>query len=115
MYLRANKKHNAVVSLQDSMSSDREGNSITLEDKLPDDGENLADIVALRMQVGDLYDAMGVLDKREREIVLMRYGLAGLSEVTQREIGYILGISRSYVSRIEKRALAKLFCRLGKV
>ena len=95
--------------MQDSASGDREGNKIVLEDKLPDDSENLADMVALKAQVGELYKALQNLDEREREIVQMRYGLAGTREVTQREIGKLLNISRSYVSRIEKRALEKLF------
>jgi len=114
MYLRASKKHNVVVSLQDSASSDREGNKITLEDKLPDDSEGLADVVALKLQVGELYEALKNLVEREKEIVQMRYGLTGTEEVTQREIGKMLNISRSYVSRIEKRALEKLFRELEK-
>jgi len=98
--------------LQDSGSSDKEGNRVTLEDKLPDDSEGLADVVALKLQVGELYEALGVLEEREREIIKMRYGLVGVEEVTQREIGQMLDISRSYVSRIEKKALEKLFKEL---
>lgn len=98
--------------MQDSGSSDKEGNRVTLEDKLPDDSEGLADVVALKLQVGELYEALGVLEEREREIIKMRYGLVGVEEVTQREIGQMLDISRSYVSRIEKKALEKLFKEL---
>ena len=110
MHLRATKKHNGDVSIHDSIGSDKEGNSITLEDRLADDSEDLPDIVALKIQVKFLYDRLGdTLNKREKEIVEMRYGLRGGKEVTQREIGEILDISRSYVSRIEKRALEKLY------
>ena len=115
MYLRSTKKHNSDVSIHDSIGSDKEGNSITLEDRLADDGENLPDIVDLRMQVKFLYDKMlDVLNEREREIVEMRYGLRSGREITQREIGEMLDISRSYVSRIEKRALEKLLDEFNK-
>jgi RNA polymerase sporulation-specific sigma factor len=98
--------------MQDSVGTDREGNRITLEDKLPDDSEQLLDIVALKIQVEQLYEALEQLEQREREIIQMRYGLAGGQEVTQREIGDRMQISRSYVSRIEKKALEKLYKRL---
>ena len=98
MYLRSTKKHNGDVSIHDSIGSDKEGNSITLEDRLADDGEDLPDIVDLKIQVKFLYDKLrDALNKREREIVEMRYGLKSGKEVTQREIGEILKISRSYV------------------
>ena len=109
MHLRAARKHQGDVSIQDSIGTDREGNKITYEEKLADDGEELADIVALKMQVKLLYDKLtGILSQREREIIEMRYGLKFGEEVTQREIGEMLKISRSYVSRIEKKALEKL-------
>jgi len=112
MYLRAGKKYIGDVSMQDSVGTDREGNRITLEDKLPDDSEQLSDIVALKIQVEQLYEALEQLEQREREIIQMRYGLTGKGEVTQREIGDKLKISRSYVSRIEKKALEKLHKKL---
>jgi len=109
MYLRATKKHNGDVSIHDSIGSDKEGNSITLEERLADDEEDLTDVVDLKIQVKFLYDRLcDSLSEREREIVKMRYGLSGGKEVTQREIGETMNISRSYVSRIEKKALEKL-------
>ena len=87
---------------------DREGNKITFEDKLADDTEDLLDVVVLRMEVERLHEALKKLTGRERQIVEMRYGLMGGEEITQREIGEMLDISRSYVSRIEKKALEKL-------
>jgi len=98
MYLRATKKHNGDVSIHEPIGRDREGNSITLEERLADDAEDLTDIVGLKIQVKFLYDKLcDSLTPREREIVEMRYGLSGGKEVTQREIGDMLGISRSYV------------------
>jgi len=108
MYLRATKKYNGDLSLQDSLSFDREGNSAALEDRLADDAEALADVVALKLMVEQLYEFMDVLEERERLIIRLRYGLAGGREVTQRELGDMMGISRSYVSRIEKKALERL-------
>jgi len=98
MHLRATKKYNNDVSLHDSIGADREGNSVTLEDRLADDAESLADIVALKMQVKFLYERLvDSLTDREREIIELRYGLRRGKEITQREIGKELGISRSYV------------------
>jgi len=114
MYLRSIKKHAGNLSIQDVLGTDAEGNSMTFEDKLADDGENLLDAVVLKMQVVDLYKALDVLDSREKEIIQMRYGLENKEEITQREIGQMLKISRSYVSRIEKKALEKLFKELEK-
>ena len=114
MHLRAARKYQGDISIQDSIGADREGNKITYEEKLGDDGEDLAEIVALRMQVKLLYEKLESLTQREREIIEMRYGLGHGGEVTQREIGQMLQISRSYVSRIEKRALEKLLEELSK-
>ena len=109
MHLRTTRKHQGDVSIQDPIGTDREGNKITYEEKLADDSEELSEIVALRIQVKFLYDKLAeVLDEREREIIEMRYGLRCGEEITQREIGDLLNISRSYVSRLEKKALEKL-------
>jgi len=108
MHLRATKKHNADVSMQDYFGMDKEGAPASLEDKLADDAENLADVVALKLQVVELYKAIEKLDPREQDIIRRRYGLAGAQEVTQREIGKQMNISRSYVSRIEKKVLGHL-------
>ena len=98
MYLRSTKKHGNDVSIYDPIGNDKDGNSITLEDRLPDDSEDLSDIVDLRIRVKLLYDRLrDTLGAREREIIEMRYGLKSGKEVTQREIGETMGISRSYV------------------
>jgi len=98
MYLRATRKYQGDVSIQDPIGTDREGNKITYEEKLADDGDALDDIVFLKMQVRFLYDKLTeILSQREREIIELRYGLKFGEEVTQREIGEMLNISRSYV------------------
>lgn len=109
MYLRSQKKLQHEVSLNDVVGNDSEGNEITLFDILSDDDESVINEVSLKMQVRNLYSKMKqVLQKREEQILCWRYGLGSQPEKTQNEIADILGISRSYVSRIEKKALDKL-------
>lgn len=109
MLLRAKKKTSREVSLYEPIGTDREGNEISLLDVIEQDQVDVID----RMEVEDKLHRLKSLitdrlSDREQEIILMRYGLLSGQEITQREIGHRLGISRSYVSRIEKRALEKL-------
>lgn len=109
MMLRGRKKKAREVSLYEPIGMDKEGNEISLLDVIENEQTDVLDRMELKQNVGKLgtlLDAM--LTDREREIICMRYGLSGDREITQREIGNMLGISRSYVSRIEKRALCKL-------
>lgn len=109
MSLRQNKKRQNDISLQDSAGVDKEGNEVTLEEKLADDGKSVEEITALKIRIENLYKLMKErLTPREIEIVNLRYGLNGEKEKTQREIAANMGISRSYVSRIETKALSKL-------
>ena len=109
MFLRADKKNNAEVSLGESIGEDKEGNKISLLDVISTDESSVDDQVELRMQSEKLYGILSkALTKRERVVIDLRYGLSGGEILPQREIARILGISRSYVSRIQKRALAKL-------
>ncbi|MGN1171550.1 MAG: RNA polymerase sporulation sigma factor SigK [Lachnospiraceae bacterium] len=109
MMLRGRKKKSREVSLYEPIGTDKEGNEISLLDVIENEQTDVLDRMELKQNVGKLG---ALLDKRltdrEREIICMRYGLLGDREITQREIGNMLGISRSYVSRIEKRALCKL-------
>lgn len=109
MLFRVKKKTSREVSLHDPIGTDKEGNEISLIDVL--EGENV-DVIAqmeLRQNTRKLYELIqSVLTQREQEILKMRYGLYGYHEMTQREIAGTLGISRSYVSRIEKNAVEKL-------
>lgn len=109
MNIRTNKKNKVQVSLQDPIGMDKEGNEISLIDVLGTDIDYILDQVELKVQISKLYEQLDkILSKREKEIVLLRYGLTTCGYKTQREIAEKLEISRSYVSRIEKRALKKL-------
>lgn len=108
MYLRNSKKYRNDVSLQDTVGIDKEGNEVTLEERLADEGDSVEELAEKKAEVLKLRSKLCKLTERERYIIKLRYGLIGGEEVTQREIAAMLGISRSYVSRIEKRALEKL-------
>ena len=108
MYLRKLKKHQNNISLQDYTATDKDGNQVSLEEKIPDNSISTEDLVAYR---SDLKEVMGRikhnLTSREQEIIKLRYGI-GCKPRTQQQIADIYGISRSYVSRIEKAAINKL-------
>ena len=109
MFLRADKKHQSEVSLQDSIGNDSEGNEITFMELLSTDDKEFIEDIEKEMRNEDLRHKINRLLKgRERLIIELRYGLINDIERTQHEIGKMLGISRSYVSRIEKKALKKL-------
>src|SRR5690625_3819321 len=109
MHLRALKKVNKDVSLHDPIGQDKEGNEISLIDILEAENENIIDYIQLNMEIEKMQHYFSVLDNREKEVIIYRYGLNNHQEMTQREIAKRLNISRSYVSRIEKRALMKVF------
>ncbi|NLY85940.1 MAG: RNA polymerase sporulation sigma factor SigK [Tissierellia bacterium] len=109
MTIRSTKKNKLELSLQEPIGMDKEGNEINLLDILGTDVDKIIDEVDLRFQIKKLYRAINqVLKDREKVIIELRYGLIDGKCKTQREIANLLGISRSYVSRIETRALAKL-------
>ena len=109
MSLRANKKRQSEVLLQDPMGKDSEGKEISLIDKLSNDEESVFDEVETKIQIKTLYEKMKqALKFRERKILELRYGLCDSDSLTQKEIAKMMNISRSYVSRIEKRAIKKL-------
>ncbi len=109
MMLRAKKKMNREVSLYEPMGTDKEGNEINLLDIMEGPNEDVVDRLETNDNVKKLQRYVeSCLPGREREIIKMRYGLGEYREMTQREIGEQMGISRSYVSRIEKKALKKL-------
>lgn len=109
MHLRSLKKTKKDVSLHDPIGTDKEGNEITLIDVLGSDIDDVIERVQLKIEKSKIYQHIHVLDEREQEVIRGRFGLENGEERTQREIARELGISRSYVSRIEKRALMKLF------
>lgn len=112
MHFRSLKKSSGDISIEEPAQSDKDGNSMCLMDLLTD-GEDVAERIELLVRAEQMYANLdSCLDEREKEVVIMRYGLFGQQELTQREAAAKLGISRSYVSRIEKRALEKLRERL---
>ena len=109
MLFRNNKKNKGEVYLQDPIGVDKEGNEICLMDVLSSETDSVTDIVENNLQIKSLYNKISeFLTLREKEIIEMRYGLIDGNVKTQREIASLMGISRSYVSRIEKKALKKL-------
>jgi RNA polymerase sporulation-specific sigma factor len=113
MTIRSDKKAKVEVSLQEPIGIDREGNEISLLDVLGTDVDDISDEVHLKIQINKLEKAINkVLRDREKIIIQLRYGLVDGGCKTQREIAKSLGISRSYVSRIEKKAIDKLYKEL---
>lgn len=109
MHLRSSKKLSNEVSLDETIGTDKEGNNLTFADILPADGGDIIEELSLKMTSSTLYKAIDkVLNNVERDIIIWRYGLYGNTRLAQREVAKKLNISRSYVSRIEKRALNKL-------
>ncbi len=108
MYLRKNKKRRADVSLDESLSYDKEGNELTLEDVLGTE----SDIVTRPLEENNMkklmFEEINKLKKRDKEIMIKRYGLDGNEELTQKEVASELGISQSYISRIEKKVIKEI-------
>ena len=108
MYFRSRKKMQNEVSINDTIDVDQDGNPLTYLDIISVE-ESIADDVDLKIHIARLTELVRTkLDEREKEIITLRYGLEGYKPLTQREVAQHLKISRSYVSRIEKRALEKL-------
>ena len=108
MHIRVITKRKAEVLLQDPIGTDKEGNEITLLDVLGSDAEDVLDEVDRKLLEAKLYDVIKGLKLRERTVLAMRFGLPMGRRQTQKEIAKNLGISRSYVSRIEKKVIAKI-------
>lgn len=108
MNYRNNKKNNKNVSINESIGFDKDGNEITLLDILKTPDPDFAMNIHKNNNIKLLKKYFNILTKREKDIIIKRYGLNNNDEITQKEIAKELGISRSYVSRIEKRALTKM-------
>ena len=108
MHFRAQRKSAQDVSLSDCIESGGDGAALSLMDVVSDDAD-LMEQVSSRETVRELYNAIGkCLTDQEKQVIVLRYGLNGAAAQRQRQVAQICGISRSYVSRIEKRALEKL-------
>ncbi|MDO4562655.1 MAG: RNA polymerase sporulation sigma factor SigK [Clostridia bacterium] len=109
MSLRHDKKFANQVSLQEPIGFDGEGNEVSLMEVLQSDSEDIEGKLDTRNMVSRIYSKIrALLDDREKQVLRLRYGLSGAATLTQREVARLLGISRSYVSRIEKKAINKL-------
>ena len=109
MMLRTKKKLSREVSIYEPIGTDKEGNEISLLDILKQDQPDIIEEMDNKKNISQLREIINTcLNQREKEIILLRYGLITGNEITQREIGEYFGISRSYISRIEKKALLKL-------
>lgn len=108
MHFRSQKKYGPTVSLNDAIGHDKEGNEINLIDVIKDKNVDLFETLDLKNNISLLKKYLRLLNKREKEIIIKRYGLNNTKDMTQKEIADELKISRSYVSRIEKRALTKM-------
>ncbi|MBO5143765.1 MAG: RNA polymerase sporulation sigma factor SigK [Clostridia bacterium] len=109
MHFRATKKIQQEVSLNEAIGQDKEGNTITFIDVIENDSISIDEQIDLKIKVKKLYEKIGkVLKDREKTIIELRFGLNGYEPKTQNEVAKLLGISRSYVSRIETKAIGKL-------
>lgn len=109
MLFRSTKKMRNDVSLYDPIGFDKEGNEIRLIDVVRDEEKDLNDVIIQQLAIEKIEKNLNALTERERDIIIRRFGLGNHEEETQQEIAKSYGISRSYVSRIEKRALMKLY------
>ncbi len=108
MHFRKNNKYSKDISINETIGYDKDGNEIAIQDVIKTETKDFCDDIDLKENIKSLYKYLDVLNKREKEIIISRYGLKNNKEQTQKKISKHLGISRSYVSRIEKRALTKL-------
>jgi RNA polymerase sporulation-specific sigma factor len=108
MYFRSNKKHQNNVSLNDSIGYDKDGNEINLIDIIKSDDKDISDELNTKNNIDLLIRFLDVLTPREKDIIIKRYGLFNTKDLTQKEIAKSMKISRSYVSRIENRAITKI-------
>ena len=109
MQIRASKKLRSEVSLNEPLGTDKDGNEISFNDILGTDDDSIVDDLEFQFHVKKLYHAIySQLTPRERTVILLRFGLCGQEPQTQHDVAERLGISRSYVSRIEKKAVSKL-------
>ena len=108
MFLRKNKKRKGEVSFEDSLSYDAEGNELHLEDILGTDNDIVTKEIENENDKKIFYREINKLNKRDKEIMVLRYGLYNNEEMTQKDVASLLGISQSYISRIEKKVIKKL-------
>ncbi len=108
MFLRKKSSRRTEISIDEPLNTDWDGNELLLSDVLGTDGDEVMKPIEDDVERQLLMEAVGRLDERERSIILMRFGLDGYEELTQKEVADLLGISQSYISRLEKRIILRL-------
>ena len=108
MFLRKNKRRKGEISFEDNLSFDSDGNELHLEDVLGTDGDIVTRGLEREIEKKILYEEIGKLSPRDKKIMILRYGLFGHEEMTQKDVASLLGISQSYISRIEKKVIRRL-------
>jgi len=108
MFLRKNKKRKTEISFEDSLSFDADGNELHLEDVLGTDSDIVTRELEEKIEKKILIEEIEKLNERDKKIMILRYGLFGNEEVTQKDVADMLGISQSYISRIEKKVIKRL-------
>ncbi len=108
MFLRKKSSRRTEISIDEPLNTDWDGNELLLSDVLGTDGDEVMKPIEDDVERQLLMEAVGRLDERERTIILMRFGLDGYDELTQKEVADLLGISQSYISRLEKRIILRL-------
>lgn len=108
MYIRKNSGRVGEISIDEPLNVDWDGNELLLSDVLSSDEDSAADDMMKREEIATIHEAVNALDPRDRQIIILRYGLDGYKEMTQKEVADFLGISQSYISRLEKKIIAKL-------
>jgi len=115
MYLRKRSNRNIDVSMDEALSTDSDGNELNLIDVLYTDENEISKNMELESDKKTVWKSLDCLSQREKEIMIMRFGLSGREEMTQKEVADIIGISQSYISRLEKRILKKLKREIEKI
>ena len=108
MYIRKNSSRFGDVSIDEPLNRDSDGNELLLSDILSSDEDSAVDEIMKKEEIAIIHRAVNALDPRDRQIIVLRYGLDGYDEMTQKEVADRLGISQSYISRLEKRIISKL-------
>ena len=108
MFLRKNKRRRGEISFEDNLSFDSEGNELHLEDVLGTDSDIVTKGLEEEIEKKLLYEEIEKLNERDKKIMILRYGLYNSEEMTQKDVANLLGISQSYISRIEKKVIRKL-------
>ena len=113
MYIRKNSNRGCEISIDEPLNVDWDGNELLLSDVLGSDEDSVSSRIMKREEFATIHSAVNALEPRERQIIILRYGLDGKDEMTQKDVADHLGISQSYISRLEKKIISKLHDELN--